>query len=53
MGESKNVVPKESDFLLYTTPEGNVKVEVFFQHETVWLTQKKNGGLVWSRNSGN
>ena len=41
MGESKNLIPKESDFLLYTTPEGNVKIEVFFQNETVWLTQNQ------------
>lgn len=42
MDESKNnnIVPKNSDFLLYTTPEGNVKIEVFFQNETVWLTQQ-------------
>ena len=40
MEESKNLVPKESNFLLYTTPEGNVKIEVFFQNETVWLTQQ-------------
>jgi hypothetical protein len=29
-----------SQFLLYTAPDGAVKVEVFFQNETVWLTQK-------------
>jgi hypothetical protein len=27
-------------FLLYTAPDGAVKVEVFFREETVWLTQK-------------
>ncbi len=27
-------------FLLYTAPDGEVKVEVFFKGETVWLTQK-------------
>ena len=40
MEELKNLIPKESNFLLYTTPEGNVKIEVFFQNETVWLTQQ-------------
>jgi hypothetical protein len=30
----------QSDFILYTTPEGNVKVDVFVQGETLWLTQK-------------
>jgi len=29
-----------SQFLLYTAPDGAVKVEVFFKEETVWLTQK-------------
>jgi hypothetical protein len=29
-----------TDFLLYTTPEGNVKVEVILNEETVWLSQK-------------
>jgi hypothetical protein len=40
-----NIVSKNSDFLLYSTPEGNVKVEVFFQNETVWLTQKRMADL--------
>ena len=29
-----------SQFLLYTAPDGAVKVDVFFRDETVWLTQK-------------
>jgi hypothetical protein len=29
-----------SQFLLYTAPDGAVKVDVFFKNETVWLTQK-------------
>lgn len=29
-----------SQFLLYTAPDGAVKVDVFFKEETVWLTQK-------------
>lgn len=37
MDESKNLIPKESDFLLYTTPEGNVKIEVFFRNDTVFV----------------
>ena len=31
--------PNQS-FLLYTAPDGAVKVEVYFKDETVWLTQK-------------
>jgi len=29
-----------SDFLLYTAPNGEVKVEVILQQESVWLNQK-------------
>ena len=32
--------PIESEIIFYTTPEGDIKVEVFFRDETVWLTQK-------------
>ena len=32
--------PKISDFILYTTPNGDVKLEVFLYNETLWLTQK-------------
>jgi hypothetical protein len=31
---------KPGQFLLYTAPSGAVKVNVFIQQETVWLTQK-------------
>ncbi len=31
----------KSDFLLYNSPNGDIKIEVFFQNETIWLTQKK------------
>ena len=41
MNESEGLVPKESDFLLYTAPDGDVRVDVFFHDETVWLTQKR------------
>ncbi|MGC9365387.1 MAG: virulence RhuM family protein [Fidelibacterota bacterium] len=29
-----------SEIILYTTPQGNIKVEVLMRAETVWLTQK-------------
>ena len=31
---------EQSQFLLYTAPNGAVKVDVYFQNETAWLTQK-------------
>lgn len=31
---------KKSQFLLYTTDTGDVKLEVFLQDETIWLSQK-------------
>lgn len=36
---------KTGDFLLYTSPQGDIKVEVFFQDENIWLTQKKMAEL--------
>ncbi len=30
-----------NEFLLYTTPNGSVKVEIFLRDENVWLTQEK------------
>jgi hypothetical protein len=35
----------EGEFLLYTTENGDIKVDVYFQDETVWLTQKKMAEL--------
>lgn len=34
-----------SEIILYTTSKGQVKIEVFLQDETVWLTQKAMGEL--------
>jgi len=36
---------KESEFLLYNSDNGDVKIEVFLKDETVWLTQKKMAEL--------
>lgn len=35
----------KTDFILYTTPNGDVKLEVFLKDETLWLTQKLMGEL--------
>ena len=34
-----------TEFFLYTTPNGKVKVEIFVRDETVWLTQPKMADL--------
>ena len=36
---------KESKILLYQTPSGQIKVDVLFQDETFWMTQKKMAEL--------
>lgn len=35
-----NITPSNSDFILYTSQDGEVRVDVFVNDETVWLTQK-------------
>ena len=40
----KNKIVKQNsftEFLLYTTPNGKVKVEIFLHDENIWLTQDK------------
>ena len=44
---AKKITPKDgfNEILLYTTPNGNVKVEIYLQDETIWLTQQKIADL--------
>jgi len=45
---SKKQAPATEGFneiLLYTTPNGKVKVEIYLQNETIWLTQQKIADL--------
>lgn len=37
--------PQFNDLLLYTTPDGGVRVDVIYEGETFWLSQKKMGEL--------
>lgn len=39
-----NIVPN-NNFILYTTPEGSVRLNVMLENETIWLTQKAMGIL--------
>jgi len=34
---------KHNNFILYTTPEGEVKLNVLLENETIWLSQKSMG----------
>lgn len=45
---NKRNIPSKSGFneiLLYTIPNGNVKVEIYLQNETIWLPQQKIADL--------
>jgi hypothetical protein len=37
--------PQQSDIIFYNTPTGDVKIEVVFNDETFWLTQKRMAEL--------
>lgn len=43
MKKPQNIVPENSftEIILYTTPDGGVKVEIFLKNENIWLTQDK------------
>ena len=42
MKKKKNIETEGfNEILLYTTPNGKVKVEIYLQDETIWLTQQK------------
>jgi hypothetical protein len=43
----KDIIVQDNltDFLLYNSPNGEVKVEVFLSDETLWLSQKNIADL--------
>ncbi|HHC7418739.1 TPA: virulence RhuM family protein [Vibrio cholerae] len=41
MSKALTLQDQTSEFLLYTAPNGDVKVEVLLSGETIWLTQKR------------
>ena len=44
---TKELTPKDkiTEFLLYRSPNGEMKIEVFIHNENVWLTQKRMAEL--------
>ena len=47
MEKNKQIAKQDTftEFLLYPTPNGQVKVEIFLRDEAVWLTQSKIAAL--------
>ncbi len=43
--DSLSLQDQTTEFLLYTAPDGEVKVEVLLSNETIWLTQKRMAEL--------
>ena len=41
MNKTNNSNNELNHFILYTAPSGEVKIEIYIQNETVWLTQQK------------
>lgn len=41
----RGLIPDQSNFILYTTPEGEVKLNVLLENETIWLTQEQMSQL--------
>ncbi|MCK9337837.1 MAG: virulence RhuM family protein [Arcobacteraceae bacterium] len=41
MEHNLTIQDEMTEFLLYTTPNQNIKVEVFLNNETLWLTQER------------
>jgi len=45
MSKHISLQDQTTEFLLYTAPNGAIKVEVLLSNETIWLTQKRMAEL--------
>jgi hypothetical protein len=45
MSKHLSLQDQTTEFLLYTAPNGEIKVEVLLSNETIWLTQKRMAAL--------
>lgn len=45
MSQQLSTQDQATDFLLYTAPNGEIKVEVLLSNETIWLTQERMAEL--------
>jgi hypothetical protein len=46
-----DLVPEQNSFILYTTPEGEVKLNVLLENETIWLSQEQMSQLFYRERS--
>ncbi len=44
-GKQLSIKDELTEFLLYTTPNGDIKVEVFLHNENIWLSQDRMAEL--------
>ncbi len=42
---SNEQTPQQNEIIFYSSPEGNIRVEVFYNEETFWLSQKRMSEL--------
>ncbi len=45
MAKELSIKDETTEFLLYTSPSGEIRVDVFFHKENIWLTQKRMAEL--------
>lgn len=41
--------PHSSDIIFYSSPQGDVKIEVIFNDETFWLSQKSMADAILTK----
>lgn len=42
---NEDLIPQQNEIIFYSSPEGDIRIEVFFNDETFWLTQKRMSEL--------
>jgi hypothetical protein len=50
--KDNSLVPNNNQILMYTSDDGEIKIEVIYQGETVWLTQQQMSNLFQTDQSG-
>ena len=46
MNGKNSAIQNGNQFLVYQTEDGRIKLKVRLENETLWLTQKDDGGTV-------